>query len=95
MVLRDHTNHVCGVAATVYRREQGPRCFDRKLGSEDVGEQSERGLPEGTSETHLHVGKAQGYPWSYPTRSLALARDSLQAAPTRTRGKLARFLLPQ
>ena len=36
-----------------------------------------RGLPEGTLETHLRVGKARGYPWSYPTGSLALARDSL------------------
>ena len=38
VVLRDHTNHVCGVAATVYRREQGLRHFDWKLDSEDSGE---------------------------------------------------------
>ena len=38
IVLRDHTNRVCGVAATVYRREQGPRRFGRKLDSEDGGE---------------------------------------------------------
>ena len=31
VVLRDHTNRVCGVAATVYRREQGPRRFGQKL----------------------------------------------------------------
>ena len=74
--MRDHTNHVCGVAATVYRREQGPRRFGRKLDSEDGGERSERGLPEGTPETHLRVGKARGYPLSYPTESLALARGS-------------------
>ena len=80
VVLRNYTNRVCGVAATVYRREQGPRRFDRKLDSEDGGERSGRGLPEGTPETHLYVGKAQGYPWSYPTRSLALARDSLRGA---------------
>ena len=36
-VLRDHTNCVCGVAATVYWREQGPRRFGRKLDSEDGG----------------------------------------------------------
>ena len=30
VVLRDHTNRVCGVASTMYRREQGPRCFGRK-----------------------------------------------------------------
>ena len=44
VVLRDHTNRVCGVAATVYQREQGPRRFDRKLDSEDGGEQSGRGF---------------------------------------------------
>ena len=38
VVLRDHTNSVCVVAATVYRREQGPRRFGRKLDSEDGGE---------------------------------------------------------
>jgi hypothetical protein len=58
VVLRDHTNHFCGVAATVYRREQGLQWFDRKLDSEDGGEQSGRGLPKGTSKTHLRVGKA-------------------------------------
>ena len=36
----DHTNRVCGVAATVYRREQGPRRFSWKLDSEDSGEHS-------------------------------------------------------
>ena len=38
VVLRDHTNCVCGVAINVYRREQGPRCFNRKLDTEDGGE---------------------------------------------------------
>ena len=37
-VLQDHTNRVCGVAATMYRREQGPWRFGRKLDSEDGGE---------------------------------------------------------
>ena len=41
------------MAATVYRKEQGPQRFDRKLDSEDDGERSERGLSEGTPETHL------------------------------------------
>jgi hypothetical protein len=94
VVLRDHTNHVCGVAATVYRREQGPRRFGQKLDSEGGGEQSGRGLPEGTPETHLHVEKVRSYPLSYPTGSLALARDSLQGAPTRTMGELERFSIP-
>ena len=44
VVLRDHTNRVCGVAATVYWREQGPWHFDRKLDSEDGGERSGRGF---------------------------------------------------
>jgi hypothetical protein len=36
--LQDQTNYVCGVAATVYRWEQGPWPFDRKLDCEDGGE---------------------------------------------------------
>ena len=59
VVLRDHTNRVCSVAATVYRREQGPRRFGQRLDSEDGGERSGRGLPEGTLETHLRVDKAR------------------------------------
>ena len=38
VVLQDHTNQVCGVAATVYRREQGPQHFGRKLDTEDGGD---------------------------------------------------------
>ena len=38
VVLRDHTNRVCVVAATMYQREQGPWRFSRKLDSEDSGE---------------------------------------------------------
>ena len=45
MVLRDHTNRVCGVAATVYRREQDPRWFGRKLDSEDGREHPGEALP--------------------------------------------------
>ena len=44
VVLRDHTNRVCGVATTVYQREQGPRCFGQKLDSEDGREWSRRGF---------------------------------------------------
>ena len=36
--LANHTNRVCGVAATVDRREQGLWHFGRKLDSEDGGE---------------------------------------------------------
>ena len=41
VVLRDHTNRVYGVAATVYWREQDLRRFGRKLDSEDGGEHPE------------------------------------------------------
>ena len=44
VVLRDHTNCVCGVVATVYRGEQGSRRFGRKLDSEDGEERSKRGF---------------------------------------------------
>ena len=44
VVLRDHTNYVCGVATTVYRREQDSRRFGWKLDSEDGGERSGRGF---------------------------------------------------
>jgi hypothetical protein len=37
-VLRDRDNCVCVTAATVYRRERGPRLIGRKLDSEDDGE---------------------------------------------------------
>ena len=83
------------MAATVYPREQGPWRFGQKIDIEDGEERSERGLPEGTPETHLRVGKARGYPRSYLTGSLALVRDSFRGAPTRIRGKLARFSIPQ
>ena len=95
VVVRDHTNRVCGVAATVYRRKQGPWRFGWKLDSEDGGERSRRGLSEGTPETHLRVGKARGNPQSYPTGSLNLTSDSLRGAQTRTREKLERFSIPR
>jgi hypothetical protein len=83
------------VATTVYQREQGLWRFGQKLDSEDGEERSGRGLPEGTPETHLRVGKDQGYPWSYLTGSLALMRDSLRGDPMRTRGKLECFSIPR
>jgi hypothetical protein len=45
-VLRDRDNHVCVTAATVYRREQGPWRFGRKLDSGDGGERP-RGVGSG------------------------------------------------
>jgi hypothetical protein len=37
-VLRDRDNRVCVMAATMYRRERGPRRFGPKLDSGDGGE---------------------------------------------------------
>jgi hypothetical protein len=37
-VLRDRDNRVCITATTVYRRERGPRRYDRKIDSGDDGE---------------------------------------------------------
>jgi hypothetical protein len=44
-VLRDRDNHVCVTAATVYRRERGPRRFGRKL---DSGDGRERPIGAGS-----------------------------------------------
>jgi hypothetical protein len=47
-LLRDRDNRVCVTAATVYRRERGPRRFGRKLDSGDDGEHprgAESGAP--------------------------------------------------
>ena len=62
VILRDHTNRVCGVAATVYRREQGPRRFGRKLDSEDDGERSGKG----TGDLLVH-GEGLGLSTELPT----------------------------
>jgi hypothetical protein len=53
-VLRDHDNHICVTAATVYRRERGSRCFGWKLDSGDGGSIRE----ELEAEHHLRVEKA-------------------------------------
>ena len=96
VVLRDHTNHVCGVAATVYRREQGPRRFGRKLDSEDGRERSGKGFAtSGLTGDPLACGEGPELSTELPDGSLALARDSLRGAPMRTRGKFARFSIPR
>lgn len=51
VVLWDHTNHVHGVAATMYLMEWDMWCFNQKLYSE-----------EATSKHRLHVEKDQVYP---------------------------------
>jgi len=43
VVLQNHTNRVCGVAATMYRRGRGPRWFGQKLDCEDSEKRSGRG----------------------------------------------------
>ena len=59
VVLRDHTNRVCGVAAIVYQREQGPWCFGQKLDSKDGEERSERGFAmSGLTEDPLVYGES-------------------------------------
>ena len=83
VVLRDHTNRVCGVAAIVYQREQGPQHFGRKLDSKDGGE---------------HLGeacrKARWRPtcaWGRPEAIHGVTRPRawpLRGAPMRTRGSL-------
>ena len=81
-MLRDHTNRICGVAATVYQREQGLRRFGRKLDSEDNGEWSGRGLAmSGLTGDPLERGEGPELSTELPNRELSpcngfLARGS-------------------
>ena len=71
IVLRDHTNCVCGVAATVYRREQDPRRFGQKLDSEEGGERSGRGFAKsGLTRDPLACGEGLGLSTELPDREL-------------------------
>ena len=82
-VLRDRTNRVCGVAATMYRREQVPRCFGRKLDSEDGGED--------LGEAFRKARRRPTCMWERPEAIYGvtqLGAWSLRGAPTRTRGSL-------
>ena len=94
VVLQDHTNCVCGVAATVYRREQGPRHFGRKLDSEDSGEH-----PGEVAGRHVGDPLARGeglrLSMELPDRELGPCEGSLRGALMRTRGKLMRFSIPR
>jgi hypothetical protein len=74
-VLRDRDNRVCVTAATVYRRERGPRHFGRKLNSGDDGERP-RGAGRGAP-----LARGEG-PWlsmelldrgAWPSRGLLFA----------------------
>jgi hypothetical protein len=57
VVLQYHTNRVSGVAATVYRREQGPRRFGRKI-VKTVGS----GMGEACQKAHRRPTCAWGRP---------------------------------
>ena len=82
LVLRDHTNCVCGVAATVYRREQGPWRFDQKLDSKDGEEHPGRGFAtSGLTRDPLAHGEGLDLSTELPDRELGpcegfLARGS-------------------
>ena len=96
VVLRDHTNRVCGVAATVYRREQGPWCFGRKLDSEDGGERSERGFAtSGLIRDPLARGESLRLSTELPDQELGPCEGFLVRGSNETRGKLARFSIPR
>ena len=66
----------------MYRREQGPQCFDRKLDSEDGEERSRRGFAtSGLTGDPLARGKGSELSTELPDRELGpcegfLARGS-------------------
>ena len=71
VVLRDYINRVCGVATTVYQREQGPRCFGQKLDSEDGKEQFGRGFAmSGLTGDPLACGEGPGLSTELSDREL-------------------------
>ena len=70
--MRDHTNRVCGVVATVYQREQGPWRFGRKLDSEDGEERSRRGFTtSGLTGDPLACGEGLALSTELPDRELS------------------------
>jgi hypothetical protein len=93
IVLRDHTNRVCGVAATVYRREQDPRQFGQKLDSEDSRDRER--LAERHTEDRLARGEGPGLSTELLDRELGPCEGFLARASTRTRGKLESFSIPR
>ena len=70
VVLQDHTNRVCGVATTVYRREQGPRHFGQKIDSEDDGERFRERLAGRHTGDPLTRGEGPGLSTELPDRKL-------------------------
>ena len=73
--MRDHTNRVCGVAATMYQREHGLWRFGRKLDSEDGGEHPGEPCRKVVKDP-LARGEGPRLSTELPTGSLALARRS-------------------
>ena len=60
------------MAATVYQREQGPRCFSRKLDSEDGWERSGRGFAmSGLTKDLLARGEGPGLSMELSDRELS------------------------
>ena len=78
----------------MYQREQGPRRFGRKLDSEDGGEHPERLAGRHIGDP-LARGEGPRLSTELPDRELGPCEGFLARAPTRTRGKLARFSIPQ
>jgi hypothetical protein len=72
-VLRDRDNRVCVTAATVYRRERGPQCFDWKLDTGDGGERP-RGVGSGAPLARGEGPRLYGFtrPWCLPSRGLPI-----------------------
>jgi hypothetical protein len=90
-VLRDRDDRVCVTAATVYRKERGPRRFYRKLDSGDGVERlrgAESGAPlAGAEGTWLSTELLDRGAW--PSRGLPFG------APTRISRNLAWFRIPR
>ena len=75
VVLRDHTNCVCGVAATMYRREQDPRWFGRKLDSKDGREHPREACRKARRRTTCAWGRPDAIhgvtrPGAWPLRGI-------------------------
>jgi hypothetical protein len=82
-------------------RRSGPAAIDHSAATVGFnGRMSDGvGLPEGTPEIHLRVGKVRRYhrvtrPKVWPLRGISY-EGSLRGAPMRIRKKLMRFLIPQ
>jgi hypothetical protein len=90
VILQDHTNYVCGVAITVYKKQLGPQHFGRKIHAEDSRYRRGEATPN-TICVWGRDGAIHGVTRlsAQPLRGLLSRR-----APTRIIGKLAYFLIP-